>query len=153
MSELVTDVEWPVIEGDRIGAGPETPKLVADLAAQSWLVKSPFGYVLTRHADCVAVLKDKRWFQASRLLAELNQITDERCLKRQERPSILSMEGEEHQRVRRLVSGAFTPRSADRLRPFMREVLNGLLDPIAESGRCDFVADVCDPYPLSLIHI
>ncbi len=33
----------------------------------------------------------------------------------------------------------------------MREVLNGLLDPIAESGRCDFVADVCDPYPIPII--
>lgn len=150
MAATVHDLEWPSID-ERLNGGPDSREAVADLAAQSWLVRGPVGYVLTRHDDCVAILKDKRWFQASRLLAELNQITDERYLKRQQRPSILSMEGDEHQRVRRLVSGAFTPRSADRLRPFMREVLNGLVDPFASTGRCDFVTDVCEPYPIPII--
>lgn len=151
MASLVHELDWPQVEEERLGVGPDTRDLMADLAGQSWLIRNPFGYLLTRHEDCVAVLKDKRWHQAVRLLAELNQITDERYLKRQSRPSILSMEGDEHQRVRRLVSGAFTPRSADRLRPFMREVMNGLLDPFAASGHCDFVADVCDPYPIPII--
>ncbi|MDH3678782.1 MAG: cytochrome P450 [Acidimicrobiia bacterium] len=151
MSTLVHDLDWPQIDVDRIGAGPDTRDVVADLAAKGWLIKTPFGYLLTRHEDCVAVLKDKRWYQASRLLAEMNQITDERYLKRQQRPSILSMEGDEHQRLRRLVAGAFTPRAADRLRPFMREVINGLIDPFAATGRCDFVTDVCEPYPIPII--
>jgi cytochrome P450 len=151
MTTMVTDLELPELELGRIGAGPETRDLMADLAEQSWLVRNPFGYVLTRYEDVIAVLKDQRWHQASRLLAEMNRITDERFLRRNERPSILSAEGEAHQRLRRLVSPAFTPRSADRLRPFMRQVMNDLIDPFTASGRCDFVTDVCEPYPIPII--
>ena len=50
------------------------------------------------------------------------------------------MEGDEHQRVRRLVSPAFTPRSADRLRPVMRRVIGGLVEPLLPTGRCELVA-------------
>src|SRR5207249_1502918 len=53
--------------------------------------------------------------------------------------------------LRRLIAGAFTPRSADKLRPFMREVVGGLVDAVAASGRCELVADVCEPYPIPII--
>ena len=151
MPTLVNELELPELDAQRIGAGPDARDVLADLAEQSWLVRNPFGYVLTRHEDSVAALRDHRWHQASRLLAQMNNITDERFLRRQQRPSILSAEGEEHQRLRRLVSPAFTPRSADRLRPFMRQVINGLLDPLVADGRCEFVADVCEPYPIPII--
>ena len=65
--------------------------------------------------------------------------------------SILSTEGEDHQRIRRIVSPAFTPKSADRLRPFMRNVVNELLDPVCKVGHSEFVADVCEPYPIPII--
>jgi cytochrome P450 len=65
--------------------------------------------------------------------------------------SILSMEGAEHTRLRRLASPAFTPRATDRLRPFMREVVNGLVDTFAASGSCELVDDLCEPYPIPII--
>ncbi len=119
--------------------------------SQSWIIRVPFGYQVLDHDDCIAVLKDKRWHQAIRLLNAMSGITDEEYLARRQRTSILSAEGDEHQRLRRLVSGAFTPRSADRLRPFMREVINGLLDPVIETGRVELVADVCEPYPIPIV--
>ena len=67
------------------------------------------------------------------------------------RPSILTAEGDEHARLRRLVAPAFTPKAADRLRPYMREVINRLVDPFAGAGKCEFVADVCEPYPIPII--
>ncbi|MEL7156209.1 MAG: hypothetical protein AAFN30_06375, partial [Actinomycetota bacterium] len=106
MAALVNELDVPELDLRRARGGPEARSFIAELAEQGWLIKNPFGYLLTRHEDCVAVLKDRRWHQASRLLAEMNNITDERYLKRQERPSILSMEGDEHQRLRRLVSSA-----------------------------------------------
>ncbi|MCP5024738.1 MAG: cytochrome P450 [Actinomycetia bacterium] len=150
MAVVVQDLELPEIDLERRG-GPNARELVKDLAQQNWLIRHPFGYLLTRHQDCIAVLKDQRWHQAARLLAEMNQVTDERFLKRQERPSILSAEGDLHNRLRRLVSPAFTPRSADRLRPFMGEVINGLVDPLVSTGHCEFVADICEPYPIPII--
>lgn len=151
MATLVSELECPVIEVATNTAGPDARVVVAELAAQSWVIRTPFGYLLTRHEDCIAVLKDKRWHQAARLISELKQITNERYLKRQERRSILSMEGEEHDRLRRLVAGAFTPRSANRLRPFMRSVINELIDPLVATGQCEFVGDVCEPYPIPII--
>ena len=152
MSIQVAELELPELDVRQAATlGPDSRDALAELAAQNWLVRNPFGYVLTRHEDCIAVLKDQRWHQASRLLAELNQIDDERFLRRQQRPSILSAEGDEHQRLRRLVAPAFTPRAADRLRPFMREVINGLVDPIAATGRCELISDVCEPYPIPII--
>jgi cytochrome P450 len=77
-------------------------------------------------------------------------VEDAELTGRQQR-SILSMEGEEHTRLRRLVSPAFTPRSADRLRPVMRRVIGGLVDQVVARGRCELVGDVCDPYPIPII--
>ena len=56
-----------------------------------------------------------------------------------------------HTRLRRLVAPAFSPRAADRLRPFMREVMNALVDPVAPTGRADFAVDICEPYPIPII--
>jgi cytochrome P450 len=61
------------------------------------------------------------------------------------------MEGSEHTRLRRLASPAFTPRATDRLRPFMRAVVDGLVDEFASRGTCELVADLCEPYPIPII--
>jgi len=151
MATTVTDLDLPEVDLERVSGTPADREQLAELAAQSWLVKNPFGYTVTTHNDSVAVLKDARWHQASRLLAQMHNITNERFLARQQRPSILSSEGDQHQRLRRLVSPAFTPRSADRLRPFMRQVINDLVDPLVASGRTEFVSDVCEPYPIPII--
>ena len=33
----------------------------------------------------------------------------------------------------------------------MREVIGELIDDVAPRGECDFVADVCEPYPIPII--
>ncbi len=153
----VHELALPTIEQTPLPGRVDGLAALDRLRAAHWLARSPFGYVLTRHDDCVAVLKDGRWHQAVRLLAALNGVTDERYLARQNRPSILSAEGDEHQRLRRLVSPAFTPRSADRLRPVMRTVIGEILDaavgaaPPGTVVRLDFARDVCRPYPIPII--
>ncbi len=115
-----------------------------------WLARTPLGFSLTRYQDAVACLRDRRFHSALSLLPQMAGMEpggyfDDR------RRSILSMEGDEHTRLRRLVSPAFTPASADRLRPFMRAVINGLFDTVSAQGRCDLVADICEPYPIPII--
>lgn len=120
------------------------------LARESWLARSPLGYVMLHYQDVVATLRDKRWYNAVGQLLEINGITDPEALSRR-RTSILSAEGDEHTRLRRLVAKAFTPRNADRLRPVMRDVVDGLVDRVIDDGRCDFAVDVCEPYPIPII--
>jgi cytochrome P450 len=119
-------------------------------AAQSWIAKNPFGFTILHYDDVVAMLRDRRWHSAASKVMELGGITDPKYLERQ-RTSILSAEGDEHTRLRRLVGKAFSPRAADRLRPFMREVIDGLVDGVAPAGRSDVAVDICEPYPIPII--
>ena len=122
-----------------------------DLRSSHWLVRTPLGYLVHRHADVVAVLRDRRLHSALALTAQLRGVTDEEFLSRPKRPSILAMEGAAHQRIRRLVGPAFTPKAADRFRPFMAELAGQLVDAVASAGRTEAVADLCDPYPIPVI--
>jgi cytochrome P450 len=66
------------------------------------------------------------------------------------RASLLTLEGEPHARLRRLVSQAFAPRAVDRLHPTMCAVAHDLLDAFA-TGACEFMAAFADPYPARVI--
>lgn len=65
--------------------------------------------------------------------------------------SILNMEGEEHRRLRSLVSRAFTPRATARMHDTIHAVINELIDSVIDMGRCEFVADIAKPYPIPVI--
>ena len=128
----------------------EAQRVMHDLAGQHWLARNPFGFTVLRYDDVAAVLRDKRWHNAAAILPKMMGVTNPDFLER-DRVSILSAEGDVHTRLRRLVAPAFSPRAADHLRPFMREVVNGLVDGVASRGRADIVADICEPYPIPII--
>lgn len=136
------------IEGmDRV----EALAAVAEAREQHWLARTELGYAITSYPDVVSVLRDRRFHSAINLIPQMAGVEQAGEYLSDRRPSILGMEGEEHARLRRLVAPAFTPTSADRLRPFMREVIQGLIDPAISTGRCEVVSDICDPYPIPII--
>ena len=63
---------------------------------------------------------------------------------------LLSRDGADHNRLRRLVSQAFTPRSTARLQSTIVEVITELVDPVTITGRCDAVADIARRYPIPI---
>ena len=65
--------------------------------------------------------------------------------------SLLCLEGDAHHRLRSLTSKAFTPRATPRLHDTMVDVMNGLVDQVADAGRCDVVTDIARPYPVPII--
>jgi cytochrome P450 len=148
MPTSVHDLDIP--EVDVLGLD-RAAALAAFEAARTrhWLARVPLGYAVTRQEDVTAILRDRRFHSAIALLPQLAGV--EGPLQERQTRSILGMEGEEHTRLRRLASPAFTPRATERLRPFMREVIDGLVDQVAARGTCDLVADVCEPYPIPII--
>ncbi|HEY7947654.1 MAG TPA: cytochrome P450 [Acidimicrobiales bacterium] len=143
------DLELPALET----AGLERSESLAAIRqarAENWLARTPVGFMLVDYRDAVAVLRDRRFHSALTLLPEMAGLEPDTYLQNRRR-SILAMEGEEHARLRRLVAPAFTPAATDRLRPFMREVVSGLVDAVEGRGRCELVADVCEPYPIPII--
>ncbi|MFT4866124.1 MAG: cytochrome P450 [Ilumatobacter sp.] len=149
---LVTEMDLPVIDPSLFAmAHEDVLAAMTKLADDTWIAKSLFGYSILSYADVTAVLRDKRWHNAASKIPEMRGITDPELIGNRDKPSILSAEGDVHTRLRRLVAKAFSPRSADRLRPFMREVMNGLIDPVAATGKADIVADITEPYPIPII--
>ena len=149
MATPISELDLPTVAFDFAEAEEQRNALLA-LSKESWIAKGVFAYPIFKYEDCVAILRDKRWHSAAALAAEAFGVNDPR-LKERRRESILSAEGDVHTRLRRLVAPSFSPRAADRLRPFMREVMNSLIDPVAKNGKCDLATDICDPYPIPII--
>jgi len=60
--------------------------------------------------------------------------------------TIMSAEPAQHHRLRRLVSRAFTPRAAERMRGACVDVINELIDRHSAAGHCDMVYDIALQY-------
>jgi len=135
---------------DTMGADrDERFAMISAAREEHWLARTPVGLAVLRYEDAVAVLRDRRFFSALSMIPQMQGVSG--TFLEQRRPSILEMEGDQHARLRRLVTPAFTPGAADRLRPFMRQTIAELLDEVQPLGRCDFVPDVCEPFPIPII--
>jgi cytochrome P450 len=65
--------------------------------------------------------------------------------------NMLNRDGDDHRRLRRLVSKAFTPRMIERLRPRVQEIADDLLDPVVPEGAMDLVSAFAFPLPITVI--
>jgi cholest-4-en-3-one 26-monooxygenase len=64
---------------------------------------------------------------------------------------LVSMDGAEHTRQRRLISAGFTPRMVRRLEEQMRRWTASIVDDALARGTCDFVQDVAYQLPMHMI--
>jgi cytochrome P450 len=107
--------------------------------------------VVTRYADCAAVVRDGRLgHMPPDMLAFLGlpDWADHPAL-RQLFTSILTMNPPDHTRLRRLVSSAFTARRVQALRPAIEAIVDDLLDRMA--GEVDFIDAFAFPLPVNVI--
>ena len=116
-------------------------------------------WILTRYADCEAVLRDPRWSTDPRhRRSELADVMENRDVRvgfaEANARILLFLDPPDHTRLRRLVSRAFTPRTVEALRAHVRELVDGLLDEaLARSGDGTFEAITDLAYPLPVIVI
>jgi cytochrome P450 len=107
------------------------------------------GYELCKH-----VLHDPRFGRGSGAMlgalagAEVAERSGE--MRRASR-NMLFADPPEHTRLRALVSRAFTPRRIEELRPRLVELLDPLLDAVAEAGQVDLLDAVAFRFPMSVI--
>jgi cytochrome P450 len=80
------------------------------------------------------------------LLAQLFGIADGPLYEQMVR-NIINVNDSDHARLRSLVNPALSPRSVERYRPLMREILEDLWPPVAAAQTVDFVSEVAKPYP------
>jgi cytochrome P450 len=65
--------------------------------------------------------------------------------------SMLDRDPPDHTRLRRLVSKAFTPRAIQALRPRITELVDGMLDAMAEQRQVDLIDALAFPLPFRVI--
>lgn len=147
---------------------PETSRLLAELTTMvgredpyprydrlrdiAPLVRADDGaLVVTRHADCVAVVRDARLGHLPTDMLGFVGLADWA-----EHPSLytlfssmLTLNPPEHTRLRRLVSGTFTARRVQMLRPAIERMVADLLDDL--TGETDFVGAFAFPLPVNVI--
>ena len=152
MAVAVSALDIPDLSGlDGVTLSVDAARDAAAAAArESWIARNMFGYSILHYDDVVAMLRDKRWHSASGKILEMSGIDNPEWIARR-RTSILSAEGDEHTRLRRLVGPAFSPRHADSLRPYMRTVVDELLDGFTSRGEADLAVEFCERYPIPVI--
>ncbi|MFZ1106058.1 MAG: cytochrome P450 [Hyphomicrobiaceae bacterium] len=108
------------------------------------------GWFLAGYAACVAAYKDARAFSSDKK-REFHPKYGDGLLYEHHTTSLVFNDPPLHTRVRRIIAGAFTPRSiADMERP-VTELVDGLLDRIERKGSADLIGDLAAAVPVEVI--
>lgn len=113
-------------------------------------------WVVTRHEDVLAVLRDHDTFSSSGALRsspdpyppEVRAVLAEGW---PEMPYIIEIDPPLHDRIRGLVTRTFTPRRIAELEPRVREIAGELLDGLAPLGHADVIDGFAWPLPLRVL--
>ncbi|MEU3849455.1 cytochrome P450 [Streptomyces sp. NPDC029554] len=149
-----------------LGFDPWDPAFLADpypayaeLRAQGrvhWF--EPTGqWLVPHHADVSSLLRDRRLGRTYQ-----HRFTHEEFGRTPPPPEhepfhtlndhgMLDLEPPDHTRIRRLVSKAFTPRTVERLKPYVRGLADELAAALVERGGGDLLKDVAEPLPVAVI--
>jgi cytochrome P450 len=131
----------------------------AVMRAQAPVYEHPFGFwLLTGYDEVSWLLRAGLSVEDGNMAADslLRQMRDQMYGTADESPrasavSMLDRDPPDHTRLRRLVSKAFTPRAIQALRPRITELVDGMLDTMAEQRRVDLVDALAFPLPFSVI--
>ncbi|MFF8906274.1 cytochrome P450 [Streptomyces olivaceoviridis] len=114
-------------------------------------------WLIPRHADVSALLRDRRLGRTYQ-----HRFSHEEFGRTPPPPEhepfhtlndhgMLDLEPPDHTRIRRLVSKAFTPRTVERLRPYVEGLANDLVAALVGNGGGDLLTDVAEPLPVAVI--
>jgi len=111
------------------------------------LPKGPGYWALVRHAHVTLASRQPELFCSGKganigdMPQEFNEFFG----------SMINMDDPRHARLRRIVSGGFTPRMLARVEQQVRDTAVRVVDEVIERGECDFVTDVAAALPLRII--
>ncbi|HUZ56667.1 MAG TPA: cytochrome P450 [Streptosporangiaceae bacterium] len=147
MADLIGDLDLPEFDMTDAGlSGDAYHERLAAVREQGWLVRSPIAFVVLDREAGEFFLRARQTAFPGREIAELFGITGGR-LAEQIDANILNLTGDRHRRRRALVAPAFTPRSAARWQPVMREIASALWLELAGRSECEFVSWFGGPFP------
>jgi cytochrome P450 len=108
----------------------------------------------TRYEDVLAIFKDKRFVKDWRKVLTPEQLAQIPTIPQVMEPlskNMLDTDPPDHERLRALVSKAFTPRLIERMRPRIQAIADSLLDAVEDKGEMDLIDDYAFPLPIIVI--
>ena len=109
------------------------------------------AWLLTRHADVAALLRDRRFAKDPASLTPPPRMPWIPPPFRPLMRNMLGLDDPDHARLRRLVQQAFTPATVAAMRPRIEAMCAGLLDHALQRREFDLVADYALPLPVAVI--
>jgi cytochrome P450 len=128
----------------------EAHAIISQARAKAPIAIGPYGPELLTYDLVRTALRDPRFRVPQGMFLAAQGITSGPLWDRIA-TNILSLDGEAHQRLRRLISKAFTPKATARLRTTIVDIIAGLVDRHSASGYCDVVTDIARQYPIPVI--
>lgn len=105
-------------------------------------------WAVTKHEDVIAVSKNTAVFSSGAGLTMLEEVEPESIEKRR---SLIDSDAPMHNHLRRIVSPLFTPKAIAAHEAYARTVAGRLLDAAVEKGEFDWVLDVAEPLPITVL--
>ena len=118
--------------------------------AEDWYVETNWGWAILRYAEVSALLRDRRFRQGNARWPAQNGIHSG-LFSDWWQETLLSLEGDDHQRLRRLLAPAFRNKAILAMRPRFQALADELVDGFAARGRVEFVSEFAEPYAARII--
>ena len=146
----VFDAGLPTINYEYAQHPDEAHAIISEAREKAPIAIGPYGPELLTYDLVRTALRDPRFRVPQGMFLAAQGITSGPLWDRVA-ANILSLNGEEHHRLRRLVCKAFTPKATPRLRTTIVDIITGLVDRHSAHGRCDVVTDIARQYPIPVI--
>lgn len=117
--------------------------------ANSWFATTPYGIAVLQYDAVNALIRDQRLRQGSYAWPHHCNATG--SFANWWVRMLLSKEGADHSRLRRLANPAFSPKLVRSMTPVFQELANNLIDGFIDKKECEFVADFAAPYASQVI--
>lgn len=124
--------------------------IIRQAREQSPIAMGPYGPELLTYDLVRMTLRDGRFRVPQGMFLAAQGITSGPLWDRVA-ANILSLDGEQHRRLRKIVSKAFTPAATTRLGTTITEIITELVDRNSARGACDVVTDIARQYPIPVI--
>lgn len=146
----VFDAGLPILAYEHLDDPEEAHRLIAAARARAPIAIGAHGPEILRYDLVRTVLRDPRFQMPKGMFLAAQGITSGPVWDRVT-ATLISLDGDQHRRLRRLVSKSFTPRATARLRSTIIDVIAELVERQTVRGHCDVVTDIARQYPIPII--
>jgi cytochrome P450 len=123
---------------------------VHEAREHGWYVRTNYGHAVLRYDEMNRLLKDRRFRQGNAQWPSQNGIHSG-LFSDWWKQTLLSLEGDDHDRIRKLLRPAFGRKVLQGWVPSFQQLATELVDGFSARGRVEFISEFAEPYATRVI--